>query len=426
MQINTKQHVPFFTKFLTFLLLLSGILQTYLLTFDRSVTDILSILAVIISIILYKKINYKEVPKYFNLFFIVWGISIILHALFEGPKALSSIFNVSYRYLLYTMLFLAIDFDYLVKWYKRIAIICIAFFFIQEIMFYTTGIRILGVITSLPLTISHTVDDIDAWASGVELGKRSSSFFSEPAHFAQFLIPLLIIELFYDKKRNHYLFATLIFLVLLLLQSGNALLCSVPVILMFFFKLLKGGKKITNMLLVFLFVLIGAFAMSYYLSSASGQNVMERQDEMKNTRFSASSGFIRIYRGWYVIDDLNIFDKFIGVNYKESIQQYIRQSKVYWAFDKEDLYFNTIQNVVLRTGYIGSLFFLLMLCNLWRRNSWAGKTTLLSLLVMSFISANYFTMTMAIYMVVIYKLQRKNILERNNQVLLNPIKQNLI
>lgn len=419
MQINTKQNVPFLTKFLTFLLLLSGILQTYLLAFDWSVTDVLSILAVIIFIILYKKINYKEVPKYFNLFFIVWGISIILHVFLEGPKALYSIFNISFRYILYTMLFLAIDFDYLVKWYKRIAIICIAFFFIQEIMFYTTGMRILGVITSLPLTISHTVDDIDAWASGAELGKRSSSFFSEPAHFAQFLIPLLIIELFYDKKKHHYLFAALIFLVLLLLQSGNALLCSVPVVLMFFIKLLKGRKKIINMLLVLLFVIVGAFTMSYYLSSDAGQNVMERQDEIKNTRYSASSGFVRIYRGWYVIDELDTFDKFIGVNYKESIQQYIQQSKVYWAFGKNDLYFNTIQNVVLRTGYIGSLIFLLMLCNLWKRNSWAGRTTLLSLLVISFISANYFTMTMAIYMVVIYKLQRQNILEHNNQVLLN-------
>lgn len=106
------------------------------------------------------------------------------------------------------------------------------------------------------------------------------------------------------------------------------------------------------------------------------------------------------------------------LNYEESIQQYIQQSKVYWTFDKNDLYFNTIQNVVLRTGYIGSLIFLLMLCNLWRRNSWAGRTTLLSLLVMSFISANYFTMTMAIYMVVIYKLQRQNILEHNKSVLL--------
>lgn len=418
MQINTQQNVPFFTKFLTFLLLLSGILQTYLLAFDKSVADVLSILAVIIFVILYKKINYKEVPKYFNLFFIALGISIILHVFIEGPKALSSVLNLSFRYLLYTMLFLAIDFDYLVKWYKRIAIICIAFFFIQEIMFYTTGMRILGVITSLPLTISHTVDNIDTWASGVELGKRSSSFFSEPAHFAQFLIPLLIIELFYDKKKNHYLFAALIFLVLLLLQSGNALLCSVPVVLMFFFKLLK-GKKIINMLLVLLFVIIGAFTMSYYLSLDAGQNVMERQDEMKNTSFSASSGFVRIYRGWYVIDELDTFDKFVGVNYEESIQQYIQQSKVYWAFGKNDLYFNTIQNVVLRTGYIGSLIFLLMLCNLWRRNSRAGKTTLLSLLVMSFISANYFTMTMAIYMVVIYKLQRKNISEHNNKILLN-------
>lgn len=418
MQRNTQQHIPFFAKFLTFLLLLSSILQTYVLAFDRSVTNVLTILAIILYIIFYKKVNYKNVPKYFNLFFIFLGVSIIIHSVIDGVKSLYSLLSVFELFFIYTILFDKIDFDYLIKWYKRIAIICIAFFFIQEIMFYTTGMRILGVITSMPLTISNVVDDIEAWANNTMLVKRSSSFFSEPAHFAQFLIPLLVIELFYDKKKNHYLFAALIFLVLLLLQSGNALLCSVPVILMFFFKLLKGGKKIINMLLVFLFVIVGVFAMSYYLSSDSGQNVMERQDEMENKNFSVSSGFIRIYRGWYVIDELDTFDKFVGVNYVESIKQYIRQSKVYWAFAKKDLYFNTMQNVVLRSGYIGSLIFLLMLCNLWKRNSLAGRTTLLSLLVMSFISANYFTMTMAIYMVVIYKLQRQNILEHNNQVLL--------
>lgn len=54
----------------------------------------------------------------------------------------------------------------------------------------------------LPLTIGDADLDISGWEERTSLYARSSAFFSEPAHFAQYLLPLLVIELFYVSDKS--------------------------------------------------------------------------------------------------------------------------------------------------------------------------------------------------------------------------------
>ena len=117
------------------------------------------------------------------------------------------------------------DIKLFLRCYRIIAFTCIIFFFFQELMYYTIGYRFSGILTVFPLTLGG-VDGIDAsvWEMARMSAERSSSFFSEPAHFVQFLLPLLILEFLFVSKKRAYLRGSVIAITLLALQSGNALI----------------------------------------------------------------------------------------------------------------------------------------------------------------------------------------------------------
>ena len=74
-----------------------------------------------------------------------------------------------------------------------------AFFMLQVLSSRYAGINIVGIASFLP--ISNEFSEIDL--IDVSLNRsRFSSFFSEPAHFVQYLLPFIAIELFDDEKKR--------------------------------------------------------------------------------------------------------------------------------------------------------------------------------------------------------------------------------
>lgn len=119
-------------------------------------------------------------------------------------------------YFAFFLFFSTFKSEYFIRIYKAFALICIVFFFLQEVSYHLTGIRISGAISFLPKSGDITMSE---YMSVQAEGLRSCSFFSEPAHFAQFLLPLFAIEIFYDKHKMHIWYAIVIGAALLLLQS---------------------------------------------------------------------------------------------------------------------------------------------------------------------------------------------------------------
>lgn len=303
--------------------------------------------------------------------------------------------SILFLFLIWGFLAAQLDIDALIKAYRILVYVSIVIFIAQEISYNTIGYRIPGLLIFLPLTIS---DDIAEWSENVSSSARSSGLFSEPAHFAQFLLPLLAIELFYVKNRNAYIRSIIYIIVLVLLKSGNALLGLGIVGIFFGVSIVRRTQPLLS---VFYIAIIVCFALGftkYYISTDAGESLIERTEELNPDNHSLSSGFIRVFRGYYVFAELPPSEKVFGVNNIARLTERVRSSSVNWAFDRGDLYFNGFQNLLIQNGIIGVFLFAFIIISLWRGNNFAGKCILVIYASLNFIASLFLNYTMLLYL----------------------------
>ena len=102
--------------------------------------------------------------------------------------------------------------------------------------------------------------------------ERSSAFFSEPAHLVQFLLPLVIAELFYVADKKAYIRSAIYLLTLLALASGNALLGVLVIIVFYMIMLLRRFRPIVAFFSVLVFSLMIIFSIRYVMNTEYGEN----------------------------------------------------------------------------------------------------------------------------------------------------------
>lgn len=392
-QIRSKES-DIFDKLIVFSLLLSPILQTYgwgKFDFSFILTSILSIIYVI-------KRGFKStLPKILTIYFIY---RVLVHII--SFSSLSSLFPLGILkiYMAYIMFFSIKEMDLFYKYYKNIAIICLTFFYIQEFSYHILNHRIYSVLSFMPFALDY--DSVLTYYAEMDTAERSSSFFSEPAMFVQFLLPLLAICLLSEKYRN-YPFAAVITLSLLLMQSGNALLGILIILICFligYFKKVRGPVVISYILIGAIIIGVSAYV---YISSDIGQQLLQRRVAIRSNSVEemgyAGSGFVRIYRGYGVYEAYDPLRKIIGNDDEKYILSCISKSDVSSFFLTEnDLYFNTFQTFLLFTGIVGAIMFFFVIREEWKQTNIAGKTILLTFVGLSFISSLYLTDTMALYL----------------------------
>lgn len=392
-----------FDKVVTIILLLSPILQTY----GWGKFDFAFILTVFLAIIHVFRKGFqvsKVFPKWLLLYILFWYFSHVL-----ASSSISGFFPLGlFRVLLvYYLFFDCVNLDYLLSKYKLIAAICIGFFFVQELSMLITHNRISGVFSFLPLALDV---DSEQFFERIITGDRSSSFFSEPAHFVQFLLPLLSICFLYYRKAQ-IIWIIVLISTLLLCQSGNALFGISAVLIVYLFK--KGAdnagfRRFGSFFAAFLVVLSLGYL---YLSSERGQDLLLRKDSISlksvEDRGYGGSGFMRVSRGYYVFKEYSTLNKIIGDDNPDDILDAIHQSRASGFFGENDMYLNTAQTILCYTGIIGSVLFILVLISLWKSTSVCGKSIVLTFLVLSFIASLFFTETMALYLVLPYLISKK-------------------
>jgi len=321
------------------------------------------------------------------IYFLYWGLAMAIFT-FNLPLGVVQIF------ITYLMFFGCFHVNPYIRYFKVFALICLAVFFIQEVTYQTSGYRISGIIDGLPL---HSIEDTSLYLSIKTEGERSSSIFSEPAHFAQFLLPLLAIEIFYDKSKFHWIYAVIVGIALLYLRSGNGLLGLIP-ILLFVIPFFSKGKKPSKWLILILFSFIIMEIGYLYVNSQIGIDMAKRQEELATIYEDGSrSGFLRVWRGIYVFQDYNIFEKIFGCPSSAIQLTHIKNAGMEMEAGYE-LYFNMLQKIFLNTGFIGFLIFVYICFHIWRNNTICGRAILSTMIVLSFISAIYMTSTMLTYM----------------------------
>jgi hypothetical protein len=388
-------------KFAVWLMLLSPILQIYgwgQFDFAFLSTSLLGVYCFI-----RRDVNFKYLPEFLSKYIIYW---MFIHVI--SATSISSMIPLgAIRCLItYAMFFSIIDYKYLVYVYKRIVFVCVMFFYVQFLLSFFFGYHLLGIIPYLPIAFT---DDMALYTERFGIMNRPSSFFSEPAHFAQFLIPFLGIYLFETNKKKRLKKILFVVLALLLMQSGNALFGLSVLFIGYILSIVSQKKK--NLLYIPLMIFGVLVIVNIYSDSYIGEKLLSRQVQISSNSYQdlgySTSGFERIYRGYYVYSEYPFLRKVIGndnPDYKIAASQ---KSLVAETFNDNDLYFNTVQSILLNTGIVGLLFFITGILGIWKKTNACGRSILAVFITYSMMSAMYFSYTMCLYLIIPYFLRRR-------------------
>lgn len=401
----------FVWKLLTFLstvlLLLSPVLNMYSIFGDKYIDIYTGYLAIIIfwgARFFNKKPFESELqfPAGLRTYFIYSVIICFVSNLSGGGDVILSTLGCVLGILLYHVFWGTYKNDSITKAYFTIAVFAVGFHFFQNIIKWTSGYGVSGVIPWL--STSKGLAENAAY-NQVYTYDRFSSFFSEPSHLAQFLIPLLILLLL-DKNivvKNRILMIVAITASLLLTQSGTAMMLAIPVVL---FAILNIWKKkrhnfIISASLVTIAILAIAILVKYYLLSDIGSFVGERALEVTSSDRDnvGTSGFIRIWRGYFVFADFSPIEMLFGTSNHSNILAHVYNSHMELYLEDFGLtYFNGIQHILIHTGIIGFFLFTSFIIWLWKDNTVCGRCLIITFVVSMCIEANYGGSRMALFL----------------------------
>lgn len=403
--VKSTEKNSLFSKIVTYVLLLYPIFKPY--GWKYSISYIVAMILAFFFIV-YRinkgtfRIKKGKIPWLLSVYFFY---SMFVNVITETNIAYALPIGLVMSYMMAYLFFENIKFDYFVKTYRIIAIVCIAFFWFQEFSFQATGYRPVGMIPFLPIQDQgESANDIAF--QQMYLNERSNSFFGEPAHFVQFLLPLLCIELF-SVYKSYYRALTIV-LTLLYLRSGNAILGLGVVSVIFVFQLFSSRLTFAKKLFLVIVIIAAGFGGIKYIQSDVGLKLMERQEEVDLKATSGGSGFLRVVRGYLVYGDFNIIEKIIGVRGQERLEEHTKKFAAAFSYGQSD-YYNGIQNVLINTGLIGMFIFLSMLIRLWKRNDLCGKSALLCFFALCFISAIMMSEVMWTFLIIALHCQEKQI-----------------
>lgn len=374
------------TKFSSFILICAPLMEAYYFPGTNiSFWKIAIILICAIIFLINPKTKGYKWPTNYKMFFWFGLLSSIIGALYF--QTISIIYSSLIVNLIYVAALLLIvpnaNIHYCKKYYGFTILISCSIFIIQEIMYYSLGYRISGIIPflNIPYDGTTTADFI----KHQELFNRSSSIFLEPAHFAQYCSGYLAIQLG-ENCRKHKLFsliAILLTIVMFLSVSGNAIL--LLIIAWSSFIIIYYKQSIIKFVAVVPIVTIIGFAVFNYVSNTEqGQRLLERTEEIEyNKSDRISSGTMRIYRGYFVYNDMPLILKLFGAG-SAGTDNAIERSKHFWMFDN-DRYVNNIQKILIGTGLIGFILFMIYTFKQIRRTTSEGKILMLLFISISLI-----------------------------------------
>ena len=388
--IDTREY-SLFTRFVNLLLPMTLILQVYgwgVYNFAIIITTI----AIFISLLKKRKLFFTS-PKPFILFFVYFFI-IYFISYSDGEELIP--LQYLFFFFAFSLFFNEIKLNLFLYYYRKIALFCIAYFLIQEILLFAIGVKLPGIIPFFPISITNDVTDLLKIT-------RNSSFFSEPAFFAQFLLPLLSVELFAAKDKSSYLRAIMIGLVCLLLRSGNAII-GLSIIFLFYIIHLFIVKSRYKFLVLSMTIILTPIMLHLYLKSDSGAELIGRTSEISG-QVDNNSGFVRVWRGYYVFASMSETQKIFGIGNDTNIRNTINNTFIRNYFNENEIYVNTFQSFLIRTGCIGAFLFILTLLNLWKRNSFSSKAILTIMFALSFVASFFLSFVMILFMIIPYKIK---------------------
>lgn len=329
--------------------------------------------------------SFKRVPNSYYAYWLFCAVQIYLIA---GIGGWSDYIPGGINLVLFSlcMFALASKFDAVLlhKYIKYVFMFTSALWFFQYGTWVFTHTK---VIVFLPLTDSiltnhMTYAELCQWQSqvGGEMIERFSSIFSEPSHFAQYSLFLLVLELFLGENKNQLYtkFSVFIVLMLFLVQSGTGLMGLGFIALMKVLYILLITRKTKYYLFLAVMLPVFIVGINWYLGSSSGAYVSSRTEQLDySDESSTSSGFVRMYFGWYRFGELTPVQKILGTS-RNAVGEM-----------REGGFFNGVTYTLCSQGLAGLTLLILFYIKCCRRQEPYPATMALLLLFISLIASTY-------------------------------------
>ena len=287
------------------------------------------------------------------------------------------------------------DKGYVLRFYRILVYIAVGFFVVQEIFYNLTGFRPTLYLSFLEMYYEGS-DEMSLALSRAEMD-RSSSFFLKPSHFVQYIIPYfcIVISKYINEKKG--LSEVLIMLFVIIWLKAGIGLVSLLVIGCFFF--LKSGvlKMYQRVLVVFTTIVLFAFITTIYKDTALVAYIMERSSEfsMEVDIHGPQSGFIRIWRGYFIYGAMDIVNQILGVS--PAGMEAVSNAVYIPGCRYEGPYMNGVQTLLVSGGVIGCILFFKYIIHIYKQKDITGRCILVAMITIFFMEHMLNTPKMFLY-----------------------------
>ncbi len=398
-------------KCLMFLLAILPILNIYCLPFgpDIPLGNLIILGFLCVSLIKNDRFYRIKLPRGFVLLWVYLAISYFINTAnhFSIANFVPGGFAFFSWALIFWFLSAHFDFNNYRKYYRYVFLVAGIVFLFQEFTYNFMGFRI-PFLFDLPISGGNKYAELYDMQVSID---RSSSFFREPSHFAQFSLVLLAIELFSSLRSQKIIssFSVFIIFILVLIRSGNGMVGLIVIFVFWLMTVMRKAKLKTKFAVLFIIIPIAIYSTTRIIGTESGVEMMERASNLGMNEDSES--FDRTFRGYFLYDIMPIRNKVFGIS-QEDLLPFIGRSSLALLFTmngQNDTYLNGIQHVLILSGMIGLILFLLVFLWLYKHNTPFAKCLVILFLVLM-LFGNLYCSHLMLTVMLIAETERKRML----------------
>ena len=373
-------------SFLVVILLLMPIINQYLF-FPLTCWEVFALTVTIYGLIDNKGSLRKPVDGNYFLF----SAYILLFLMVTGPfyrdLGFSSLMLRFIKFAVVTVFVLMILPNYVVdinvvkKWYKTILTIVSLTLLLQLIMYYLMGKQFYPMLPNVTLNYNDGVNSsqyINSTISQIAGGYyfRPSSFFIEPAHFALFSLPGIILELFDPNFNKKNAFFSILFTICSLLTTSSIALIACAICWLSFVITRRDLWKSNFGWMTSIVFCVIPIALYFIASNSSIITTINIKLSGLSNMSQSSSISLRLTRGIQYYKNMGFIQQLIGVGYGNLTSYYYSSgmSIIGSGIIGQVSYMNGISTILCSFGIIGLLLFGIFLLRQYRYSDVIGKT----------------------------------------------------
>lgn len=396
-------------KSLLIILVLINPFLIYYEILNVTISSFISLLVLILLIILTlnNNINRKLTKASIFLIIFLFLITILQLLIFSYFKWDSSIntsivlfANLTSFVLLHNATMTRVNF---IKYYRFVVLLLAALVIIQYVAFVVFGFQI---VMKIPfLTTLDEYSNTFGNAFSIYSNKyqfRASGVFTEPAHYAQYILPFFIINFYNNREQKFLTYILVISLIVSFSGLGIVLLVG-----NFLYRLFSNKKySIFRYIHLLIFLLLFAGLILYVPFLREYFDLLF----IGNMNYT-SKAYYRIYRGFELFIDLPILNKLLGVGYKNALAAttYFGLDNKYTYTNTIFEYFNTISQIMIYFGLIGFYFTVKYFLKLLSTLNITGRVITFNFILICLASSVFFDATWIFYVSIILLFKRVEI-----------------